>query len=233
MESQENSVTLSINSQLKGIVQELSIDDLFENQRRNIGKAYRLANDIREASKDGIASLKSGLSGNVLACQIDMKRHWEELIHLNLPDDISWQHQSEAGQEMVEFVFVDLFYPLLTSDVKEVPIIPTYQDLLVSPQIWLAGIADSTTELSKLARHLLLNSKLTKEERKNLRKRFLKVAEEAYDFLERFETVYGQVINNSRRRFYGNTFRGMLGRVERVIEIHQDALIESNDQEAK
>lgn len=48
-----NEDALSINQQLKNIIREEEILERFENQRKNIGKAYSLAAKIREASKDG------------------------------------------------------------------------------------------------------------------------------------------------------------------------------------
>ncbi len=208
-------------------------DGKFESQRRNIGKAYGCANEIREASKDGIASLERGDDENAAQCWIDMERMWKTLCELDLPADIAWQHQAEAGQEYVEFVFVNLLYPQIRNDQASHPQLPSPQKLQVTPQAWMAGIGDTASELSKMTMSLLLNADLNGDQRVAIRKRFLAVAGEIYYFLDKFETVYGQVINNSRRRGFGNTFRGVIHRVKRVMEIHQEALVSHLDRTAK
>ena len=227
-------VRLSVNGQLKKLSEELGLRDKFETQRRNIGKAYSVANEIREASKDGISSLKSGDLENVEGCFRDMENRWLDLVKMDLPEDIAWRHKSEAGQEMVEFYFVKLLYPVLLGhqsmeDVR----LPSHQDLMVTPQTWLAGIGDTVGELGKLTDDLLLKRVMTKEERMRLRERFISIGEELFDFMERLETVYEMVINNSRRKGYGNTFRGLLGRMRGSIKRQQDALIEAYDREIK
>lgn len=223
----------SISDQLKDLGESLGVFENFETQRRNIGAAYRAGNDIREASKDGVVSLKRGDGENFRRCVADAKRAWDDLIHLRLPADLAWQHEAEAGMEYVELVFVGLLYPLLQDQSATVSNLPSFQDLLVTPQTWLAGIGDATTELSKMTNELLLNPELSREDRIKLHRRYLEIARELYDFLERHETVYAMVINNSRRRGYGNTFRGLLQRVERVINYRVEALVAIFDRDAK
>jgi len=208
-------------------------DGKFETQRRNIGKAYGCANEIREASKDGIASLERGDGENATQCWIDMERTWQVLCGLDLPADILWQHMSEAGQEYAEFVFVGLLYPQIRNEPVSNPELPTPQKLGISPQTWMAGLGDAASELSKMTMGLLLSADLNGDQRVAIRRRFLAVAGEIYYFLDKFETVYGQVINNSRRRGFGNTFRGVVHRVKRVMEIHQEALVAYLDRTAK
>lgn len=230
---EEEQAVPSIYDQLKQIAADRQMKELFEEQRKNIGKAYSLQNQITEASKDGIASLKHTDLENAEACRNDMENYWQDLLRLNLPKDIAWQHQAEAGQEMVEFVFVSLLYPCLLDESAKLPQLPSNEELMVYPQTWLAGIGDAVGELGKLTDDLLCENERNREERKNIRRRFLKIAKEIYDFLERYETVYGQVINNSRRRGYGNTYRGLLGRVRGAINRQKTALIEFFDREAK
>ena len=214
----DDSATPGINQQLKDIVKKEEIQERFETQRRNIGKAYGLAAKIREASKDGIFHLGNKNFEDTNLCSSEMKSSWEELVRLDLPEDIAWQHQSEAGQEMVEFAYVELLYKATLTG--ETPKVLSHQDLMVTPQTWLAGIGDATSELGKLMLKDLLNPKLSLEERITIYERFLKIYHELYDFLERLENVYGLVINNSRRRGYGNTYRGLVLRIQRFIERH-------------
>ena len=227
MENEGNAL-LAINEQLKKLAEELKLNELFETQRRNIGKAYSLANKIREASKDGVFYLGNRAFQQANECSSEMKSAWEELVRLDLPNDIAWQHQSEAGQEMVEFIFVELLYK--ASLTGETPKLPSHQDLMVTPQTWLAGIGDATTELGKLKLKNMLNSKLSLSDRISIYEKFLKIYHELYDFMERLENVYGLVINNSRRRGYGNTYRGLVLRIQRFIENQEEKLLDLHNQ---
>ncbi|MBI3046223.1 MAG: hypothetical protein HYY86_01590 [Candidatus Harrisonbacteria bacterium] len=217
-----------INQQLKDIIKKEEIQERFETQRRNIGKAYGLANKIREASKDGVFHLGSKDFENALLCSDEMKSAWQDLISLDLPADIAWQHQAEAGQEMVEFIYVQLLYKGIL--IGQTPKLPSYQDLMVTPQTWLAGIGDATTELGKLMLKDLLDTKPSIDDRILDYEKFLKIYRELYDFLERLENVYGLVINNSRRRGYGNTYRGLVLRIQRFIERQEEKLLELSNQ---
>ena len=227
MES-ENNAEPAINEQLKKIAEDLKIKENFEDQRKNIGKAYSLANTIREASKDGPFHLGNQDFENSGLCSSEMKSVWQDLIRLNLPADIAWQHQAEAGQEMVEFIYAELLYKAVITG--ETPKLPSHLELMVTPQTWLAGIGDASTELGKLALKKLLNPKLSINDRIEIYEKFLKIYRELYDFLERLENVYGLVINNSRRRGYGNTYRGLVLRIQRFIERQEEKLLELYNQ---
>ena len=215
---------LLINNQLKSLSDELKIRERFEQQRKNIGKAYSLANTIREASKDGPFHLGNRDFENSGLCSSEMKGVWQDLMRLDLPTDIAWQHQAEAGQEMVEFIYVELLYKAIITG--EIPKLPSHLELMVTPQTWLAGLGDVSGELGKLMLKEVLNPKLSIEDRIGIYEKFLKIYHELYDFLERLENVYGMVINNSRRRGYGNTYRGLILRLQRLIEREEGHLLE-------
>lgn len=227
MESEGNAIP-DINEQLKKLAEELKLNELFETQRRNIGKAYSLANKIREASKDGAFYLGNQDFKQANECSSEMKSAWEELVRLDLPNDIAWQHQSEAGQEMAEFIYVELLYKAAIAG--ETPKLPSHKELMVTPQTWLAGIGDAVTELGKLVLKDKLHPKLSINDRISIYEKFLKIYHELYDFLERLENVYGLVINNSRRRGYGNTYRGLVLRIQRFIENQEEKLLELHNQ---
>ena len=113
------------------------------------------------------------------------------------------------------------------------PYLSTVADTIqsaIAPVFLLAGIGDATSELGKLMLKDLLNPKLSLEERITIYERFLKIYHELYDFLERLENVYGLVINNSRRRGYGNTYRGLVLRIQRFIERQEEKLLELRNQ---
>ena len=219
---EENQERLLINGQLKNFVKEHNLEERFEQQRKNIGKAYSLAGKIRELSKDGVFHLGNQNFEEVNLCSSEMKSLWQELVQLALPADIAWQHQAESGQEMAEFIFVELLYKMV-ADNGEAPKLPSHQDLMVTPQTWLAGIGDATSELGKLMLKQLLNPKLAIGDRTIIYEKYLQIFHDLYDFLERLENVYGLVINNSRRRGYGNTYRGLVLRIQRFIEKQEES----------
>ena len=219
---EENQERLLINGQLKNFVKEHNLEERFEQQRKNIGKAYSLAGKIRELSKDGVFHLGNQNFEEVNLCSSEMKSLWQELVKLDLPADIAWQHQAESGQEMAEFIFVELLYKMV-ADNGEAPKLPSHQDLMVTPQTWLAGIGDATSELGKLMLKQLLNPKLAIGDRTIIYEKYLQIFHDLYDFLERLENVYGLVINNSRRRGYGNTYRGLVLRIQRFIEKQEES----------
>ena len=222
---EENQERLLINGQLKNFVKEHNLEERFEQQRKNIGKAYSLAGKIRELSKDGVFHLGNQNFEEVNLCSSEMKSLWQELVQLALPADIAWQHQAESGQEMAEFIFVELLYKMV-ADNGEAPKLPSHQDLMVTPQTWLAGIGDATSELGKLMLKQLLNPKLAIGDRTIIYEKYLQIFHDLYDFLERLENVYGLVINNSRRRGYGNTYRGLVLRIQRFIEKQEEKLLD-------
>lgn len=163
-----------------------------------------------------------------LLCSNEIKGVWQDLVRLDLPADIAWQHQAEAGQEMGEFIYLELLYK--ATHTGKTPKLPSHQDLMITPQTWLAGIGDATTELGKLMLKDLLDVKLSLEDRIGIYEKFLKIYRELYDFLERLENTYGLVINNSRRRGYGNTYRGLLLRIQRFIERQEEKNLELYNQ---
>lgn len=201
--------------------------DYFENQRRNIGKSYQIANEMRELAKKGIVAVKNGDNQQLAKIQENLKTLWQELRELDIPKDMAWNFDSETGQEMVELVIVAVLYPLLRaeSDVNESDVqIPLCDDLKVREQIWLAGFGDAVTELGKLNLELLCESSFSQTERLNLRKRFIQIAQTMRDTLGEFETAYPMVINNSRRRGFGNTYRGLLLRIDYMITREREAI---------
>lgn len=219
----------------------ITFRDRFEQQRRNIGKAFSLANEIREISKRGIKMLAQATEGNgyeIATVEAEMKERWRELRGLDLPGDLAWRHDTEAGQEMFEFIVVARLFPNVVSEVNaEVMItgseIPSAEMLDMPPQTWLAGLGDAPGEMMKLLEDRLCRADLSAGTRFQYRKNLLCIATEIYEFLSDYETCYEMVINNSRRRGYGNTFRGMLGRVRGVIRRVQESVIKRMDRLAE
>ncbi len=205
---------------------EVSFAEKFEHQRRDIGQlGFQLSNKIVETSKVMIAAIKAGDHGKIEDCKDQLRDLWDQMGAADLPADIAWQFDSEAGAELSESFMVASLYPLLFPENEGAEIqIPSYEDLKIGPPAWLAGIGDSISELAKLHTVLLMNPELDLERRIALRQQYLKKANEMYAFLDQFETCYGMVINHTRRKGFGQTYRGMLFRISMLIQRESEDL---------
>lgn len=220
-------IGMQIEDQLNVILHDLNnTSDFFEDQRRNIGKAYALSGEILKLTKVGIAALKS--NGDARAKEIEDTARFKFgiLRKLNLPEDIRWQFTSEVGQEIVEFVVVRLLYPVLFCiEGHEMPIFPDFDELEVTPQAYLAGLGDVPGELGKLfADYLIASSELDMKEKLALRQRYLQICFGIHRVLDQYETTYPRVINATRRRGYSFRF-SVLARMRDIIRREQERVI--------
>lgn len=203
----------------------------FETERINIGRGYGKENGLIHVSKAGIKAVIKWDRGEIDHCRKEFDILWEELEDLDMPDYKKCQFLSEAGQEIVEFYIFCLFFRLLTGSLaKKIVSVAdiTPQKLYVTPQAWLHGVGDAISELGKTTINLLVDLPDSDEFLRNvivIRKRFLKIAGILYELLDQFETAYGPVINNSQRRGFGNTFRGILFRVSNIIFLEKKELV--------
>lgn len=202
---------------------------LFSARRGNIGRAYGLSGEIRELSKRTIGALFLDKSEFVDLYLHEMEEKFRELCGLDLPADIAWQMQAEAGQEYVEAHFTKIGYAVVIKGESAPMEIPTSQKLGVTEPCWLAGIGDAVTEMSRIVLKTLLKKGMSRSERIAFRERYVAFANEVYDAISVFENAVPQVINNSRRRGYGNTYRGLLGRIRGAINHHEEKLADLYD----
>lgn len=208
--------------------------DKFNSQKGVPAAAHKFSNRIREYSHCCMSALKRGDMEEVDQKEKEMLIAWEHLNKLDFQgmEDSFWQFRAEAGQEMVEAYVVDALYPFLfdgASAEDSFKWIPSADYLKVSNQCWLAGIGDAITELGKMMSDRLCDIDLKRQERVELRQRYLETAKELRDFLDQFEDCVPAIINNSRRRGYFNTFRGLLVRVKDCIIRVQEGLIHMLD----
>jgi predicted translin family RNA/ssDNA-binding protein len=203
----------------------------FEEQRKNIGKTFGIGNTIRQLSHLGILALIYNDGQTVSEIRQLNFTAWNLLKELEVPADIAWDLDSQNGQEMVEFEVLVPLYPLLVNkeNVNCLPDIPSAKSLDVTAQAWLAGLGDAVTELGKIHRERMGQHGLKKSERVARRERYVAIAKGIRIALRKFEVTYAQVINNSRRKGFGNTFRGLLGRIDGVIEREMDKIADMLD----
>lgn len=173
----------------------------FEDQRRDYGQAHRLKNEICVSSKEGIKMLGKGLrveaENKFMICQ----QAFDELCQSNIPTDQAWKLQNDAGQELVEFIFVLNFYHALINELEINEIkIPDPQKYKVSPQSWLAGIADAAGEMLKLIVSLAYHEVADEA---TLYDKGIVIAGQLEDYLYKFARTYPMVLNNNRYRGQG------------------------------
>lgn len=196
----------------------------FNEQVRSVALAHRLSNEIRTLSKEGIALLKQGADKPKLG---EIKKKMENLLmdlnRLNLPADTLWKFVAEASQEYVEYIYVCLWWFYIRDGGEAPSVTPDSDELCVTPQAWLAGLVDVPGELGKLFTDEALS--LSSDQQKGILKRLIAVCEDIYKFLDKFETITPQIVENNRYKGYGNTLRGALGRIRGQIQRHKQQLI--------
>lgn len=105
-------------------------------------------------------------------------------------------------------------------------------------QAWLGGAGDSVGEISKILENQLNAHRfeemipLNSDENTQLICQTIATMRAVYDFLECFETCYGQAINASQRRGFFNTFRGTIVKSEKEVRRWSDKLLDINLREA-
>lgn len=224
-----------IGEKLNEIARPLSRD--YEEQRRNIGQGYRVSNDMISVSKKGIKALRSFDTAILEQCILQFKKLWRDLQNLNMPGFKAWEFDANAAQEVAEFQFVCVFYPMLVNHNLGFSVVShceynekTHEEWSIPSQAWLAGLGDTVGEVGKLLYRFM--AMLDHEGKsyliavKNLRKRFLCICEVIHGVLEQFETAYGMVIDNSHHAGFRNTFRGLLQQVEWIQAQEMQKLVD-------
>ncbi|NCN52921.1 hypothetical protein GW950_00465 [Candidatus Wolfebacteria bacterium] len=199
---------------------------VFEEGRRNLGKSHGMRNANNVLSHFGIQALQRGDMATAKEAKSLMDEATDILKNMEgIPRDLEWQFDATADQERAEFVIVMELYPYLSINKNmEGLSISSNEDLQMTPQSWLSGLGDATSELGKVYRRNLCERGLSKEDRVAMRERYVDIAEGIREALGRFETAYAMVINNSRSRNFGSTFRGLLGRIDGLIERERDKI---------
>ncbi len=147
------------------------------------------------------------------------------LLSLEMREHVKSQFEAEVGQEIAELVyFVDLFPTLFFGKTPGIP--PTPEELGITPQALLAGIAEIPGELKRSMVKCFASQEVPKKDRDAINLRYMKIVDKLYGFLEEYGAEYGGSINNSQRRGYHNTFRGMLGRMASIMASHLERMEE-------
>ena len=190
----------------------------FEDQRRSIGKAHQLKNEVCALSKEGVSLLGKGLLKEAQEKLDRSQSANKQLRELNIPTDVMWELDNDAGQELAELALLISAYPIIVGKTETGLLkFPTDEDLKINPTAYLAGLADAASEITKLAVDLDLNG-LAKTE--TIYRQALYVVQEISQILHTFSRTYPMVLNNTRRRGQGlnNKLRQVLFAELRIKE---------------
>jgi len=209
----------------------------FTEQRRAVPKVFDLRNRIVELTKKGMIAILHNdldLENEIVKKIFDL---WNELGQLRLPVPTGSQFDSDAGQEIVEFFFVSMFFNLMIINVEICGnntisyAISNFNvrinDAGIPLQIILRGMVDGVTELSRMLIKYIVWSEITdRSERIRLRKRYIRIAEWMNSYFEKVEmNSIPMVVDAYNNRGFRNSFRSVLNRVRGAIE-YQYRLLE-------
>lgn len=184
--------------------------DMFEEQRRAFGKMAM--GKLRLVTRSSHRVFRCLGKGDTIEAQVEFhycQEHYKELLGSleNLPTLISAEIANDAAQEVTEAAMGIAFYPVLIGE-KELSEItlPRCEDLDATAQAWLAGVADFSSEVSKLAEQirgrLIRRGELEISERE-LGDRLLAITDGIQKYFDRYDSSYPKILNASNRRFQG------------------------------
>ncbi len=184
--------------------------EVFEDQRRMYG--FKCMGMLRKANRASKRVFRNLGKGDMVEADIEFgycKEYCKELLEnlKALPQLIAAEVANDAGQELVEAAMGIAFYPVLIGE-KELGEIslPTCEDLDTTPQAWLAGVADFSSEVSKLAEQIrgrLIRRGLLKISERELGDRLLAIIDGITKYFDRYDPSYPKMLNASNRRFQG------------------------------
>jgi predicted translin family RNA/ssDNA-binding protein len=184
--------------------------ELFEEQRRVYGKMCM--GKLRLVNRASHRVFRYLGKGNLVEAQVvymECKDHYAELLESleTLPNLIAAEVRNNAGQELTEAAMGIAFYQILVGEKETNELkLPTCDELDVTPQAWLAGVADFASEVSKLAEcvrgRLVRTGKLAISENE-LCERLLSITDGIQKYFDRYDESYPRILDASNRRFAG------------------------------
>lgn len=183
---------------------------LFEEQRRRYG--HGCLGKLRLVTRSSHRVFRFLGKGDLVEAQEEFtycQEHYRELQEgLNIiPSLLSAEIGNNAGQELTEAAMGISFYPVLTGECEIGAVkLPTCEKLDVTPQAWLAGVADFASEVSKLAEciqgRLVRRGKIGISE-DELCERLLAITDGIQGYFDRYDASYPRMMDASNRRFQG------------------------------
>lgn len=218
-----------------GNADKLGMHVFFDNERRGIGRGHGLRTEFNEGTKAVIRDLlrTHDLKGALEKFEA-LKFTRAELLSVNMPMRDRLGRVQEADQEYVECAYYIDFFPVVFLG-KPLP--EKYQDpddLGVHPTVFLNGLLDVISELTKSVGDYLLETpqeKFNAELVFTLKGRCLGVCEGLWRFLDEYEYVYGGVINLTK--FFAGQYKSKLRRQADGMRRMKESLLEFRERQLK
>lgn len=212
-------------------------EDIFEEQRRKLGMAFRTLNIGNHHSKMVFRSLGDGELEEAKKHLDECLEKYNELKQANIPSIFLRELVNDAGQELYEAVLGFELYPFLIGKNDALKIsLPNDMDFDITPQALLAGMGDVASELGKLIELIFyyqVKHGSLKISRKELFERRILIAEAIQVYMDRYASAYPLVLSASRRpgQGFSNKKRGVdMGKFFGIKDYNN--LIESEEVEA-
>lgn len=194
--------------------------EYLEEQRRHNGFAYRLREEMTLLRDQCLKALGAGDDADE---REELMRRYREVEELNLPEDIKERRLNECGKIIAECALTKAFLPLVISDAR-LRAVPDVMELGITIPSYLVGLAVTPNILASILEERLLEYAPKPAQAEILRKRFIAVSRDIYEFLKQFEATDENVVNIAHGRNYNETFRGILRDLLQTIEGHENAL---------
>ncbi|MDX1535858.1 MAG: hypothetical protein R3346_03805 [Candidatus Spechtbacterales bacterium] len=211
------------------------VESFAERRRRTYGRSWGALHKAVDASKEAIEAHLRGDEVIYVYAMNDLYEAREEFTEIkgDLPPDRAREVQFQIDQEMVEVKFFTLIYDEAVWGEKPERL-PRMQDLDVEPEAYLFGIIDAVSEAAKSLVEYLYSTEdsLDAIDRINLRRDFIRVAEEYLEYLEQyFKHFPPYVIPNEgdRRRNFRSNLKSKLYGLKRMIFLKKEKVTDLED----
>lgn len=195
--------------------------EFLEDWRRNYGRVgYGAVNQMSDLQKDCIARIQDGEDDNPAYAIRAMETVFEGFVEDGskaLPDHVD-RFESMLGQEYLEGVLFDLFWPVVVGKASAVPQIPAWKSFKGNLQAYLYGFIDVVTELAKAVDDELAKPDMTTDREFETLERYLAIADSIILALSTLRHSPGYVINNGFGRWvaFSNKLYSIQGAVKHV-----------------
>lgn len=184
--------------------------DGFEDQRRHFGRAFQGLSRVTHQSKLVFRALGHGDVQKAEEEFMYAEEAYAELLEIldkHVPGIFAKEIENDAGQELAEARIGIELYPVLIGEKEASELrLPTDAQLRVTPQAWLAGAVDASSELGKLAKRIAyyqIRAGALRMTREELYERRVAIAEGIQKWLDSFALAYPPVLSATRRRGQG------------------------------
>ncbi len=205
----------------------------FDNERRGIGRGHALRTELVEGTKATIRDLLRTHDLPKARESFDaLKAMKEELFKIEMPERDLHARAQESDQELAECSYYIDFFPAVFLEGMLPEKWPDPDDLNMHPAVFLNGLLDVISELTKSVGDYLLE--VPREEYSadlifNLKSRCIGVCEGLWEFLDEYEYVYGGVIDLTR--FFGGKYKSKLRRQADGIRRMKESLLDLRERQ--